>query len=86
MIIPFYLITGFLGSGKTTLLKYLLNHVGSRYRIAVIQNEFAPTGMDGMELKRESPDFKLLEINNGSVFCVCQLGKSTIQGQRLKDQ
>jgi len=66
------LISGFLGSGKTTLLKNLLRlHNGKR--IAVIQNEFAPTGVDGKELKMESKQFKLVEINNGSVFCVCLL-------------
>lgn len=72
-MIPFYLITGFLGSGKTTLLKNILKEVGNKKRVAVIQNEFASTGIDGAELKRESPGFKLVEVNNGSVFCVCQL-------------
>ena len=66
------LISGFLGSGKTTLLKKLLN-LHKNKRIAVIQNEFAPTGVDGKELNLENQDFKLIEINNGSVFCVCLL-------------
>ncbi|WP_111706419.1 CobW family GTP-binding protein [Lutibacter citreus] len=66
------LISGFLGSGKTTLLKNLLSlHKGKR--IAVIQNEFAPSGVDGKELKLSKDNFKLVEINNGSVFCVCLL-------------
>ena len=66
------LISGFLGSGKTTLLKNLLSlHKGKR--IAVIQNEFAPSGVDGKELKLNNEGFKLVEINNGSVFCVCLL-------------
>lgn len=56
--------------GLSTLLKNILHEEGSRRRIAVIQNEYAPTGVDGQELKREFPDFKLVEINNGSVFCV----------------
>lgn len=72
-MISFHLITGFLGSGKTTLLKNLLNQIGGKERIAVIQNEFSPSGIDGKELIHESPEFKLVEINNGSVFCVCQL-------------
>jgi G3E family GTPase len=72
-MVSFYLLTGFLGSGKTTLLKHLLNELGAEKRIAVIQNEFAPTGVDGKELKQISDTFKLIEINNGSVFCVCQL-------------
>lgn len=66
------LISGFLGSGKTTLLKNLLTfHKGKR--VAVIQNEFAPSGVDGKELKLSNDGFKLVEINNGSVFCVCLL-------------
>lgn len=72
-MIPFYLITGFLGSGKTTFLKQILDSVGQNHRIAIIQNEFAPTGIDGKLLKQNSPDFKLIEINNGSVFCACLL-------------
>lgn len=69
-----FIITGFLGSGKTTLLKNILNNMGSRYRIAIIQNEFAPSGIDGKELRLTGKPFLLKEINNGSVFCVCQLG------------
>ena len=66
------LISGFLGSGKTTLLKNLLS-IHDDKRIAVIQNEFAPSGVDGKELKLSDTDFKLVEMNNGSVFCVCLL-------------
>ena len=72
-MIKFNLITGFLGSGKTTLLGNLIQELSSKNRIAVIQNEFAPSGIDGKELNRLNNDFKLVEINNGSVFCVCQL-------------
>ena len=72
MITDLILISGFLGSGKTTLLKNLLSlHKGKR--IAVIQNEFAPSGVDGKELQLTDTSFKLVEINNGSVFCVCLL-------------
>jgi len=73
-MIPFYLVTGFLGSGKTTLLKHLLGAYAESERVAVIQNEFAPTGTDGEVLKLEGMPFRLVEINNGSVFCVCQMG------------
>ncbi|MGC9343874.1 MAG: CobW family GTP-binding protein [Bacteroidales bacterium] len=73
-MIPFYLVTGFLGSGKTTLLKNILRDYAESKRIAIIQNEFAPTGTDGKELQREGRPFKLVEVNNGSVFCVCMLG------------
>jgi G3E family GTPase len=72
-MIKFNLITGFLGSGKTTLLSNLLHELSAKKRIAVIQNEFAPSGIDGKELNRLNDDFKIVEINNGSVFCVCQL-------------
>lgn len=42
-------------------------------KIAIIQNEFAPANIDGEELKRKGRKFEILEINNGSVFCVCLL-------------
>lgn len=76
-MIPFFIVTGWLGSGKTSLLKNILNDYGSIKRIAVIQNEFAPSGIDGIELRSSDSDFKLIEINNGSVFCVCQLNNFT---------
>ena len=82
----FHLITGFLGSGKTTLLDRLLRELSQQTRIAVIQNEFAPTGVDGRELKRNNQDFHLVEINNGSVFCVCQLGTFDVTMKKLLDE
>jgi G3E family GTPase len=56
------------------LLKNILRDCSHSKRIAIIQNEFAPTGTDGKELQRAGKDFKLVEVNNGSVFCVCMLG------------
>lgn len=85
-MIPFYLITGFLGSGKTTLMKNILKEVGAQKRVAVIQNEFASTGIDGIELKREVPAFKLVEVNNGSVFCVCQLSNFVNSVEQLIEE
>ncbi len=85
-MIPFYLVTGFLGSGKTTLLKNILRDWTDGKRIAIIQNEFAPTGTDGKELKREGKPFKLVEINNGSVFCVCTLGTFIQTLKKLIDE
>lgn len=70
-MIPFYLITGFLGSGKTTFLSHILSDHPEGEKIAVIQNEFAPNGIDGKLLTQASPDIQLTEINNGSVFCAC---------------
>lgn len=71
--IPFILITGFLGSGKTTLLKRFLNHFADDKKIAVIQNEFADANVDGKELRDVNKSFEIMEINKGSVFCVCLL-------------
>lgn len=82
-ITTFNLLTGFLGSGKTTLLSNLLYELSGRHRIAVIQNEFAPTGVDGKILNQSNTDFHLVELNNGSVFCVCQLGRFEKQLQKL---
>ena len=82
----FHLITGFLGSGKTTLLDRLLRELSGKRKIAVIQNEFAPTGVDGKELKRNNDGFHLVEINNGSVFCVCQLGTFHKTMEQLLDE
>lgn len=73
-MISFYLVTGFLGSGKTTFLKDILHTYSHKKRIAIIQNEFAPSGVDGNELNQSGYPFKLVEVNNGSVFCVCMLG------------
>lgn len=72
--IPFYLVTGFLGSGKTTLLKRYLEKCSETRKVAIIQNEFAEVNIDSQELKRTGKSFEILEMNNGSVFCVCLLG------------
>jgi len=71
--VPFFLVTGFLGSGKTTLLKDLLHRYADQFRMAIVQNEFAPGHIDGQLLKDTGKEFQLLEINNGSVFCACLL-------------
>ena len=72
--IPFHIVSGFLGSGKTTFLKRIIETYSGKIKIGIIQNEFAPSNIDGAELKKSGKDFNLLEINNGSVFCVCLLG------------
>ncbi len=84
-MVKFNIITGFLGSGKTTLLKHLLMQHPHKRR-AVIQNEFAPSGVDGKELKQVAPGLKLMEINNGSVFCVCQFSNFTTTLQKLIEE
>jgi G3E family GTPase len=71
---PTYLITGFLGSGKTTFIQRAIDHFAGKCKTGIVQNEFAPASIDGKELKRiTNSNFDLLEINNGSVFCVCLL-------------
>ncbi len=74
MIIPFYLITGFLGSGKTTFIKNILTQQSPETKVAVIQNEFAPNSIDGVELLLKNDQIRIVEINTGSVFCSCLMG------------
>jgi G3E family GTPase len=74
MSIPLHLINGFLGSGKTTFLLHYLDTFASARKIGVIQNEFSSAGIDGELITRQGKAYSLLEVNNGSVFCVCLLG------------
>ena len=71
MSTPLYIVTGFLGSGKTTFLRRILDRYAADKKIGIIQNEFAALNVDAVELKRSGHSFELLEINRGSVFCVC---------------
>jgi len=74
MSIPLYLVTGFLGSGKTSFLKhFLLQNEGKMGKLAVIQNEFSSVNIDRREIQQMG-NYRILEVNNGSVFCVCLLG------------
>jgi G3E family GTPase len=84
--IPFHIISGFLGSGKTTFLKRIIDRYSEEYKIGIIQNEFAPANIDGTELKKTDKDFQLLEINNGSVFCVCLLGDFICSLEKFVDE
>jgi G3E family GTPase len=65
--IPVTVLTGFLGAGKTTLLNRILSESHGR-RIAVIENEFGPEGIDSEILVRE-PGEQIVEMNNGCVCC-----------------
>jgi G3E family GTPase len=69
--IPLILVTGFLGAGKTTFIKSLLEKYSDMRRIGIIQNEYASANIDSEELKSTGKKFEILEINNGSVFCIC---------------
>ncbi len=71
--IPFFLVTGFLGSGKTTFLKKLIENFPENNRIGIIQNEFAPANVDSASIAAHRSGYEILEINNGSVFCLCLL-------------
>ena len=73
MSIPLYIITGFLGSGKTTLLKRIVENYADTLKIGVVQNEFAALNVDATELRHTGKAFSLLEVNRGSVFCVCRV-------------
>lgn len=64
--IPVTILTGFLGAGKTTLLNYILQAQHGQ-RIAVIENEFGETGIDG-ELLIQG-DEQIVEMNNGCICC-----------------
>lgn len=64
--IPATILTGFLGAGKTTLLNRILSeHHGQR--IAVIENEFGETGIDG-DLLIQAEE-QIVEMNNGCICC-----------------
>jgi G3E family GTPase len=65
------LVSGFLGSGKTTFLKYILENQEGR-KVGVLINEFGSIGIDGRLVERDG--LRLVEINNGSIFCSCLKG------------
>lgn len=69
--IELFLISGFLGSGKTTFIQNILKDATDK-RIGVIVNEFGSVNIDGKVLKQN--DIKMVEINNGSIFCACLKG------------
>lgn len=71
--IPFFLVTGYLGSGKTTFIKHFLEQFATGRKIGVVQNEYASANIDTAELNSSGKKFEVLEINNGSVFCICLL-------------
>ena len=65
-MVPVTILTGFLGSGKTTLLNRILKE-DHGHKIAVIENEFGESGVDGEILERTEE--QIVEMNNGCICC-----------------
>ena len=79
--IPVTILTGFLGVGKTTLLNRIL-HEQHGQRIAVIENEFGETGIDG-DLLIQGEE-QILEMNNGCICCTVRGDLVRILGELSK--
>jgi len=65
--IPVTVLTGFLGAGKTTLLNRVLSEEHG-HKIAVIENEFGPEGIDNELLVTDTTE-QIVEMNNGCICC-----------------
>ncbi len=81
--IPTILLTGFLGAGKTTLLNRLIGHYQSQRTVLLI-NEFGKVGIDG-ELLADG-NYEKVEINRGSLFCICVRTDFIAEVERIATQ
>lgn len=77
-----YLITGFLGAGKTTFLQKFTGLFPDR-KIALVINEFGAAGVDGTLL--QNLKIEMTEINNGSIFCACNLEQFESAIRRIQE-
>jgi G3E family GTPase len=81
--IPVTVLTGFLGAGKTTLLNRILKEQHG-HKIAVIENEFGPEGIDN-ELLVADTNEQIVEMNNGCICCTVRGDLVRILGE-LRDK
>lgn len=84
--VPLFLVSGFLGSGKSSFMKGVLDRLGRGFKIAIVQNEFASVNVDRRMLEESAEPHVTMEVNNGSLFCLCLLGNFIPQFAEFLDR
>lgn len=86
---PITVVTGFLGAGKTTLVNYILKEQ-SKWKIAVLENEFGEVSIDdGLVAESLDAPEDLITMDNGCVCCsvrgdlIRTLGQLSAQRQKF---